>query len=321
MGRFSKILSLLLICSHASATLERAVVAGPDVTDRELRDYVETHDRRTLSESIETLRPGAAQEELLRSRLERAQRAWLNGSSEQAKGLFAEIVDSAYSADWKQSQREAILYAYLRLAQSSDSPLEKAAWLEKANRFAPDLEPDASLFPPPLLATFKEARAKIAVQSTPIALKDAFPGFRTVLIDGRKVDVESSAAIRIPPGTHRITALGDRFAPVTEMLTAAQLGVFRVAGKTLAQSCEAPVADINGIAIEVYDGERCPSSKALIPQQPGADWANVPAEVSERPKRNWLLIGAVALGAAAVYAIAHRPQPSGEPTPSHRDGF
>jgi len=321
MGRFSKIISLLLVCAHASAAVERAVVAGPDVTDRELRDYVETHDRKTLSETLDTLRPGAAREELLRSRLERAQRAWLNGSVDQAKTSFTEIAEAAYSADWKDSQREAIMYAFLRLAQSCDSPLEKASWLERANRFAPDLEPDASLFPPPLLASFKEARAKISIQSTPISFKDAFPGFRTVLIDGRKVDVESSAVARVPPGTHRITALDDRFAPITETLTAAQLGVFRVKGTLLATACESRVADVNGIGVEVFDGERCPSSKALVPQMPAPDFANVPTEVSERPKRNWLLIGAVALGAAAVYAIAHQPKSAGEPTPTHREGF
>lgn len=321
MGIFKRIVLSSLVVVEAAAAADRPVVAGPDVSDSELKTFVERHDRRTLGEYLEANRPGQDFERRLRAKLESAQRAWLSGSTDSARSDFIELVDLAPLGDWRDPQREAILYAHLRLAQSSATPIERSDWLTKAARLVTDLEPDTSLFPPPLIREFREARAKVATQSTSVVLKDVFPGFRYVLVDGRKFSLDSSAPVRISPGSHRITALSDRHAPLTEQMTGAQLGVFRVKVDPLVESCAAPVKPLDdGLIVEVFGGPKCSPVTAFANGAPNPTWADVPTEVRSKPRRDWLWIGAIALGTAAVIAV-QRSQKRSDPTPAHREGF
>ncbi|MES2964881.1 MAG: hypothetical protein V4760_13400 [Bdellovibrionota bacterium] len=316
------LIALLVFCQlSTAAALERPLVAGPDIQDSELRVFAERQDRKTLSEALDAARPGAELEERLRARLEHAQRAWLGGSMELAKSEFMEIAALSTAGDWRDSQRDVILYAHMRLAQIVDSPTEKSAWLSKAAKLIPDLDPDPSLFPPPLLREFKDARAKVASQSTLISLRDVFPGFRFVLVDGRKVVLDSASTVRISPGLHRITALSDRHAPLTEQMTAAQLGVFRVKVNPLVESCGAPVGALHdGVEVDVYDGPKCSPPTALAPKKLDRNWADVPSEVKTRARRDWLWIGALAIGTAVAVSV-YRNQRASDPSTVHREGF
>ncbi len=321
MEILKKVLALTLACAQASAAVDRPLAAGPDVSDADFSKYVEAHGRRSLSEDFDANRPGTDFEERLRSKLETAQRAWLGSSPEKARTAFVELAELARRADWKDPQREVILYAHLRLAQSAVSPIERVEWLESAARLTPDLEPDSSLFPPPLLRELKELRATIATRSLPLALHDVFPGFKFVLVDGRKIDLASKATTRISPGVHRITALSDRHMPVTEELTAAQLGVFRVNGRPFAESCASPLVSLeDGTRIEVLNGQNCKPPSSSVAKVPDADWTKVSQEVSARPRRDWLWIGLAAVGTALAISVA-RDRQKGETTAVHREGF
>lgn len=323
MGIFKNVVLMSLVTVQVAAAVERPVVAGPDIEDGELRSFVERADRRSLSEFLDANRPGTQFEERLRAKLEKAQRAWLNGSSEVAKEAFIDVTELGALADWRDSEREALLYSHLRLAQLSGTSLERAEWLAKGARLVTDLEPDSGLFPPPIVAEFKDVRSKIATQSTAIVFKDVFPGFRYVLIDGRKISLESATPTRISPGLHRITAWSDRHSPITEHMSSAQLGVFRIKVNPIVESCGAPTRTLEGgLEVDVYDGPGCASTVPTLSltKAPDLNWAATPNEVKARPRRDWLWIGAGVVASAVVFSVI-RNQKKSDPTPSHRDGF
>lgn len=200
--------------AHA-APQSRPLVASGEIGQLEIEAFSEAMGRRTLAEYLDAERPGLASETRLRKRLERAQAAWLSGSPEDARRAFEELADLALEADWRGTQREALHYAHLRIAQTSTDEAARDAILERAGSLFPDVVPDASLFPPPLLVSYAAALARVRESSLEVPLGAFFPDDRFVLVNGRRFAITPTLKVKLSAARHRITLLSDSRPPVT----------------------------------------------------------------------------------------------------------
>ncbi len=323
---FSFISFLFLIIPSAyalSPVVKGAVVTTPGVPTAEARTYATQKDKLLLSDYLDSTRPGSDSDQMLKSKLERAQRAWLSGDLETARSHFRAITELAMKADWRNDQREVIQAAFLRMAQSSESSTERGGWLESALRLYGDLAPDATIFPPPLLNEFEATKKRLPTVT--IELADAFSDFRYLLIDGRRVDLASENHVELTTGLHRLTALSDSHESVTEFMTAAQLRVLRLSPPPLTEGlCErAKLRSRNALpsGVELFAGSGCKQGLTSILDEARLVTAaplSMPASVEPRD-RTWLYVIGGAVLAGAAYAIANHQQQSSGPT--HRSGF
>ncbi len=90
----------------------------------------------------------------------RAQQAFEEGQAQKAQHEFEWLVKSAYSEQLSPVQRQSFFHSYLRLAQLSKDGFQKKLWLLKAMETMPRVDPDPELFPPPLLALYRELKAQ-----------------------------------------------------------------------------------------------------------------------------------------------------------------
>lgn len=338
----NRALMTLLIAAHAKAAsvpdgVKGVIVATPGIDLSEAKAYATAHDKLLLSDYLELTRPGEEHDQQLRQKLERAQRAWLGGDIEIARTEFRALTELALKADWRKSQREAIQMAYLRLAQSAESGTEREGWLEAAARLYGDLEPNATFYPPPLLNDYNETVKRLDISATEVDLRDAFPDFRYVLIDGRKVEPATESRVRLKAGLHRFTALSDAFEATTEFLTPAQLRVLRLSPPALTEgACEEAALKSKSTmpTAEVYAGNKCPmrvdgllkTSRFL--SAPKLD-AEIAKEIPDAPRaesnnHTWLWIVGAAVVAGAGYAIAQHAsasQQGGAPEAIHHASF
>ena len=332
---FSSLIVLIIFGSKPAAAaplppaVKGVVVTTPGLTTPDAQSFATQKDRLLLADYLEATRPGADHDQMLRTKLERAQRAWLSGDIESARSDFRALTDLALKADWKNDQREIIQAAFLRLAQSAESGTERAGWLESAARLFGDISPDATLFPPPLLAEYEAVKKRTTTVS--LELADIFPDFRYVLVDGRKVDLTLDSHVQLANGVHRLTALSDSHESVTEFMTSAQLRVLRVTPPSLVEGvCEnSKLRSRSGlptnIDIEIYSGSACTpkltntlNEARLITAPRDPYFPDVPK--AESSSKTWIYVVGGALLAGAAYAVAKQNQ-SSSPQPTHRSGF
>jgi hypothetical protein len=337
-------LAVFLSCAIAgtpavAASAEPPLVGGPGVPPEKLDAFAEAQGRLTLSRQLDVFRPSPDIEGQLRKLTERAQAAWLSGSMESSRNSFREIAALALEADWREPQREAIQYAFLRLAQSAPSPLERESWISKAIETFPDLLPDSDLFPPPLLENFSNAKQRLLKSAREYRAAEHFPGYRLLLVNGKRFELGAETRIRLPEATFRVTALSDYYPPVTEKLKTSQLFVFRVAMAPLAGGdCGSPTGEALDKSITkrigvdsfmaVYDTDcaRLRGQQGWLPQEatmlgdsenrsskPGllSLQPNLPLPFGEAParpeplltKKSWVWIGVSVLVVGAAVAL------------------
>jgi hypothetical protein len=310
-------------------SVKGVVITVPGASTPEARSFATQKDRLLLSDYLESTRPGPDHDQMLKTKLERAQRSWLGGDIESARADFRALTELAMKADWKNDQREVIQVAFLRMAQSAESGTEREAWLDSAVRLYGDIDPDATLFPPPLMSEYGAVKQRSTTVS--VELADVFPDFRYVLIDGRKVDLALDSRALITSGLHRLTALSDSHESVTEFMTAAQLRVLRVTPPALAEGlCEsAKLRSRNvlpsAIDVEIYSGAGCTPKIASALNDSRLVTAPREPFFPETPKtesssKTWIYVVGGALLAGAAYAVAKQNQ-SDSAQPTHRSGF
>jgi hypothetical protein len=305
------------------------VVTTPGLNTSEAKSYATQNDRYLLSDYLETTRPGDDHEQMLKSKLERAQRAWLGGDIEAARAEFRALTELSLKADWRDSQREVLQTAYLRLAQSAESTTERSGWLESAARLYGDLTPVSDLFPPPLMTEYESVKDHLT--KTEIVFGDVFPDSRYVLVDGRKIEISTQPRLQISAGLHRLTALSDSHEPVTEFMTATQLRVLRLSPPVLTEgTCDGAKirsrsAVPSNIDVEIYSGATCPTKKfesalnegRLITAGPNAFGPSAPQVRAK--DHTWLWIAGAAIVAGAAYAFANQHESA--PQATHRSGY
>ncbi len=309
------IAALAIVCLGQTGVASDAqvVVGAVGATPADLKAFATSKDTLPYSEYLDATRPGRDFESDLKARFTRAQKAWLSGNADSARAEFQALTELTLKADWRTPQREVLLTSYLRLAQSSLSGIEKTNWIEGAVRYFSDLEPHPSLFPPPLIEEFTAIRSRSLASASALELWTVFPEARFVLIDGRRIEIANHAAVRLPNGTHRVTALSDTHATFTEFLTPNQLLLFRAKPIALTEgTCSSarllPNQTLPGKTL-LFAGRDCPASTEqldLRPQLLSSQLMNElkqPATVKAK-NRTWIWVVGGALLAGAGYAIA-----------------
>ena len=303
-------------------------IRHPDVPAAELRTYATGEGRETLAEHLERARPDSRKQKSLRELLEKAQQAWLRSSLDGARLHFTAVAALALDADWRDPEREAIQYSMLRLAQMSEGR-ESSEWLARAVIASPDLEPDTQLFPPPLLARFRQERTRLLARKRELDLNLFSPTARFLLVNGRKVDLTIDRALSLPPGKFRFTLLSDSHEPVTQVTTAEKLVNSR--RPLLSGTCSNPMAEARAgndlLALFPDQCTREMKAGAWRPREldlrvapyapPAPELLLTTSAPSPKPyfsQKSWVWIGVATLAASAVYAFeANRAENTAAP--------
>jgi hypothetical protein len=339
------ICSLSLVSFIAQAARADVLIQAETASADEFMAQVKTDDSViSLVDELEKTRPDQAHTDLFLRKFERAQQFYLSGNESEAKRAFLELTQAAHDADWRETQRQALLYSYLRLAQLSPSPGEHDTYLQQAARFAPDVAPDAQLFPPPLLKAYVQIRSRELKSATSFSLAEKFAGYDLVIVDGRRYEALTETQIQLTQGPHRVTLLSNSRPPQTQTLTSSQLSVFKSDAKPIAVgNCSEPALvgfqDLGLKTVSVFYDRNCvrafTGTSWLKAQQsdfsqPGlatqpSDFTRAlqtaaPAEVKSNHTWLWAGLGAALLASAAlVYAHEHRG--SDKVQPVQRQGY
>lgn len=208
-----RLMGLSLSCSVAAETL---VVRAPSASPVEYGAYLRASaDRVSPIQVYRREHPSAEMRRLLLQRLTLAQQSFLSGSLEAARSGFLAVAQMRTEDDWGATEREVFFVSLFRLAQLSSSAEERDEFLASALTLGEELQPEARLFPPPLLSRWQELRAsrKPIVVST-VGLIE----WETVLIDGRAFSLAPQGELRLRPGRYRVTYLSSSRQPVTRIL-------------------------------------------------------------------------------------------------------
>jgi hypothetical protein len=306
----------------------------------------------SLVDQLSKDRPSKAESTEFESKIERAQNLFVSGSEEQAQKAFLQICKLSRIADWNASQREALFYAFLRAAQLTKKNNERDDLMDQAARFAPDLDPDTQLFPPPFLTTYRDFRSREQKASTAYQIDEKFAGYDLVIVDGRRYETDKQKEFLLTPGEHRISLISNSRLPLTLEMNSSQLSVFRADSKPLALgSCEEPAIsglhELNLEAASVMYGPDCIRSFtgtiwlkndgkaqqiALLANKTSYAEANnfspslkdealMPSKISNK---TWLWIGAgtAVVAASAFFIIQNQRSHRGQSVqPSVHEGF
>lgn len=91
----------------------------------------------------------------LETLIQRAQSAYFEGADpQQTFSYFEEIAALKGQQTWKPEEKKVIHFSMLRLAQLSAETAQQDHWLGEALEFAPKLEIDSEIFPPPLVKKY-----------------------------------------------------------------------------------------------------------------------------------------------------------------------
>jgi hypothetical protein len=236
MNRF---LALILCVSLPSTSFASLAYRAPSARNQDFIAWVNANGDGTLA-SVSTTQNADAKEKL-NGLLESAQRAYLEGSLEDSKTFYKKIISLALEEDWSIAQRRAIHFSFIRLAQLAPNESERMQNLTAAAEYAPDLNADSSLFPPPLVNDYEKARFECASTSTSVPVRELFADFDVLVLDGRRIDLQENAVARIPHGNHRVSFVSNAYATVTARLTGAQLAAYKPATRPiLSGTCESP---------------------------------------------------------------------------------
>ncbi len=154
--------------------------------------------------------PLPANRDTLISRFTAAQEAFVSSSKSQAQKAFLSLVDLRNLDDWKKSDREIFVLAYLRLAQLEPAGSEQDRWLLHSLNIGPAILPDSKLFPPPLLQ-----RRLLLSQTAQRSQWPSLPeGWNALLVNGTFCDEDCPPLYNVE-GKVRLTYLSNRWLPYT----------------------------------------------------------------------------------------------------------
>lgn len=196
---------------------------------------------QSYSQFLDASVPTAQQKQTLTAEFEKAQRAFLMESAELAKQNFAEMAAQVHKADWDSDSRRMLFYSMARLAQLSSNQEEKAGWLEKAFSFAPEMEWDSGLYPPPLTDLARIIRTRIQARSVRWLPFNNFRAYNLILVDGRRFENREGLDVVLTPGEHRLSLFSDIYPPFTQIMLAEDIREFRLERQPLVSgSCQNP---------------------------------------------------------------------------------
>ena len=335
-----KILSIFLCLALALPSQAKTVVRAANADPFQFRGWLTT--RPDLKLASEDFLPDQKKKDQFNSHLERAQSLFLNGSLAEAKSEFEKLVSLAFEEDWGPAQREAIHFAYLRLAQMTDEPQGRNQALRNAISFAPDLKIDAAVFPPPLLLKFNETAKAMKAKVRKVVLKDHFATFDQLYLNGRKHEIESGRTVYIFPGRHRVRLVSDTHESFVTVVDANQIAKLRPSLQAHAEgNCETPKIKTS-IATTVYFNDDClyenqngswhrleatnatsDWDKFSVQPQPQKIFSEIRQPKKSLTKSPWFWGGIAGVAVIAVAMIAKKPERETEPTviPTAHTGY
>ena len=230
-------LSFILLMALPSYSSLPVLLKAPQTPLEEFSAYIQTEDITSYSKSqVEEIQEQSSAVKQLTVLLEQAQKSFLKDHLHQSGDYFRSIVKKAYKKDWGEEAQKIIFYSFLRLAQIEWKGFEAEAFLYSASVFAPHLNPDTELFPPPLIQKFQSIKKNQARLS--VSLKQIFPFHEIVLINGRVF----SNKVRLPYGEYKVTALSSSHKKWSRVISLSKLVQKRVVTAPLVSgSCQNPV--------------------------------------------------------------------------------
>lgn len=260
----SNLFIVALASSAQAASESKPLLRSTEVSEIEAEGYAEAMQRQMISQSLD--RPPEGATEKLGTLLQHAQESWISGSIESARENFSKMSEQALQEDWREPERETIVYAVLRLAQIAKNDLERDRLLRHAIVFSSDTHVDEELFPPPLLNRYQELKnteSEIAAKGSAqnrVRLRTLFKGASFVRLNGKKYSLDSDAELILQPGEYRISIFSDSSLPVSLQMSASEIANFKYTPTPLAfGTCEEPrlAATSTSVQVDVLFSKSC----------------------------------------------------------------
>lgn len=232
-----KIITFILVASnlHASPIL----VIGEGANQVDFIRFKEKNQNPTfLEEEVKRLQKYAS-EFHIRDQFINGKSALLKGKTEAAKSIFFDLVSKSQKADWNEMDHALITYAFINLAEVSQSSSEKKFWLAKALTFSLGEIPEFGS-----LSRVAQEMIYEIKKSSGMSLdlpESFFRDWEKILINGKEVTLSSLRKIKIIPDSYRLTLLSNRQLTQTLTLHSNQLETLTVEKNLIAfGSCENP---------------------------------------------------------------------------------
>lgn len=165
--------------------------------------------------------PSTEDREHLSALFAKAQASYTDGSLNQAKEDYKQVVALAETDQWGEEEQSVLLHSYLRLAQLEQNADVINELLKKAVAWTPRGKLDETFFPPPLVQQFRQLQsstANVAVDLRPFA-----DDFNFVVVNGQSIDLAKTKQTELKDGPVRATFISDTYQPSTVQLSADQL--------------------------------------------------------------------------------------------------
>lgn len=217
---------------------------------------------------------------------------------------FEKIVDMTGLDDWSPEERKVLLHSYLRIAQIQGDSEERKKWLFRSLNLGDDLEPQADLFPPPLLREYHHLREEVPRASIPPEIFEA--GWSVVTLNGKLCSRRGCSGFPLTGDKIRVTYLSDVWQPATLFLEGRELSLTsprRVAW--VSGDCRNPqITSAVGIFNnpKFFFGSVCSAKPQLAPIQAQTSLPN-PETKEPSPsfyKSKWFWAGVSAVGIALL---------------------
>lgn len=176
----------------------------------------------TLSDYALELSPTSDDKHRLLTLLESAQKEYLEGSLELAKTSFESITRISRDADWTIEERKSIFYAYMRVASLTSDTVARRQWLSEAARFDYELNPDKTIFTPPLVKEFDSIRKEEVSNAKNWDISAFKENIVTIKVNGKKYGAQYGGSIKLLNGANRIVFISNKNMPIARVLNANQ---------------------------------------------------------------------------------------------------
>ena|GEM_PF-6384899 len=204
------------------ALAKTVVLKAPQANAKDYQAFVLSSSAYEFpSHALLSAMPSADDREHLSSLFAKAQASYTEGSLNQAKEDFRQVVALAETDQWGDEEQNVLLHSYLRLAQLAQNADEVSEWLKKAVTWTPKGKLDETFFPPPLVQQFRELQSSLA--TVPVDLKPFSEDFNFVVLNGQTIDLAKTKKVEIKDGPVRATFVSDTFQPSTLQVAADQL--------------------------------------------------------------------------------------------------
>lgn len=278
--------------------------------------------------------PLPKQTDELTLRLEEAQSALINSDTQLTQKKFSEILNLWTETDWDKQHRQVFLYSALRLAQFSTGLKDRDHWVMVAVSTGLDIEPEAELFPPPILKQYGQLKSKVSKLNPSSVLKNT--DWDAIIINGQICDRQRCPEFPINQFPARITWISDRYQPVhenSETSRIAENGFVAPKGSKLwvEGDCSQPKissGEFNLGETTPFFDRSCGKAKPIFPQS--AHELSKPLPLPSVPNREndskwlrspWFWAGAAAVTAAVIWQTQKRDRSDGGSEPSTTYGL